>query len=108
MFCCDRRVADLKVGTTRRTLGNEIADGTYMKVRIIRQAGGVGVDIAPESLRPGRVYDLPPGVAQYLIAEGFAEVERRQEQPPGGFTGPDRRKFYEVIDEHRTGRKSRS
>ena len=41
-----------------------------MKVRIIRQPTGTVTGISLKYYRPGEVYELPPTLADYLVAEG--------------------------------------
>ena len=64
-----------------------------MKIRIVRQP-------------PGLVYDLPPSIANYLVAEGFAIAVGPQQKSPKA-QRIDLRKFREFISEHREGKKMR-
>jgi hypothetical protein len=52
-----------------------------MKVRIFRRSienvGGVSL----RHYRAGQVYDLPPTLANYLVAQGLATFEMRSENP---------------------------
>jgi hypothetical protein len=41
--------------------------------------------------REGCVYDLPPSVGEYLVAEGWAFIEMRN-QNSSAFKGPERRR----------------
>jgi hypothetical protein len=77
----------------RRT-GSAIAKEYVVKVRISRQPRGTVDGISLQHYHPGRCYDLPASLAQYLVAEGFGIFEMR------GYVRskrvrPDRRKAYD-------------
>jgi hypothetical protein len=78
-----------------------------VKVRIVRQPDGELSELSDNSYHVGQVYDLSTGIAEYLVAEGFAIVEMREETKRKSFMGPERRKFGVVIDEYRDGKKVR-
>jgi hypothetical protein len=48
-----------------------------VKVRISRQPRGTVDGISLRYYHPGRCYDLPASLAQYLVAEGFGIFEMR-------------------------------
>jgi hypothetical protein len=48
-----------------------------MRIRIVKQPKGTVSGIALDRYLAGRVYDLGTGIADYLVAEGFAIVEMR-------------------------------
>ena len=75
-----------------------------MKIRIVRHRTDRKSSV--EHYRIGLVYDLPPIIANYLVAEGFA-VEMRPEQKSPKAQPVDLRKFREFINEHREGKKIR-
>lgn len=77
-----------------------------VKVRIVLQPRD---DIAGSQVyRVGQVYDLVPAVAEYLVAEGFAIIEMRNDNNLPTFTGPDRRRrITDIIAKHREGKKIR-
>jgi hypothetical protein len=50
-----------------------------VKITIIKQPAGVVGGFALDHYRPGRVYDVAAHLANYLVAEGFAVFERREE-----------------------------
>jgi hypothetical protein len=77
-----------------------------MKIRVIRRPDAAP-DVSTDLYRPGHIYDVSASLAEYLVAEGFAAVEMRCGSDHRPFTGHERRKFREVIDEHRNGRKVR-
>jgi hypothetical protein len=51
-----------------------------MRVRIVKKAGGTTNGIALDRYHPGQVYDLGAGLAEYLVAEGVAIVEMRDQE----------------------------
>jgi hypothetical protein len=53
-----------------------------MRIRIVKQPEGSTNGIHLQDYRPGHVYDLGAGLAEYLVAEGFAIVEMRDEHQP--------------------------
>jgi hypothetical protein len=63
-----------------------------MTIRIIRQPGGFVDGIALDQYRLGRRYDLPPSLAQYLVAQGFALLEMRHHVRSSRWRPSDRRK----------------
>ena len=62
-----------------------------MKVRILRQSYGSVQGVSLRLYRPGQVYDLPPTLAAYVVAEGLAIVEMRADQYSKPFY-PERRR----------------
>ena len=62
-----------------------------MKIRIVKQPVGVVEGAALHHYRLGHVYDVPSTLANYLVAEGFAILELRDEDSRTGHV-PDRRK----------------
>lgn len=77
-----------------------------MRIRVIRRPTGAPYG-GTDSYRPGQVYDVPATLGEYLVAKGFAAVEMRGNSTHQQFAGRERRKFYEVIEEHRSGKKLR-
>lgn len=53
-----------------------------MRVRIVRQPLGHIHGIALKHYKPGQVYDLPPTLADYLVAADFAIFEMRNPDAP--------------------------
>jgi hypothetical protein len=64
-----------------------------VKVRIVKQPTRAVEGIGAGQLRLGRVYDVTASLANYLVAEGFAIFERR-EQPEKPSSFERRRKPY--------------
>jgi len=62
-----------------------------MKVRILRQSYGSVQGVSLKFYRPGQVYDMPPTLAAYVVAEGLAIVEMRADQNPSKPFYPERR-----------------
>ena len=77
-----------------------------MRIRVIRRPTGTP-DIRTDQYRPGQVYDVSASLAEYLVAEGFAAIEMRGDSEHQRFAGRERRRFHEVIEEHRRGKKIR-
>ena len=77
-----------------------------MKIRVIRRPSETA-DVSTEGYRPGQVYDVSAGLAEYLVTEGFAAIEMRSGSDHQRFGGRERRRFHEVIEEHRSNRKVR-
>jgi len=50
-----------------------------VKVKIIRQTVDNAAGVSLRHYRAGRVYDLPPTLANYLVAQGLATFEMRGE-----------------------------
>ena len=63
-----------------------------VKVRIGRQPRGSVDGISLGYYHPGRCYDLPASLAQYLVAEGFGIFEMRQHTRSKRPRPTDRRK----------------
>ncbi len=61
-----------------------------MKVLIVRQPTGTVNDHSLDGYRVGLVYDLKSGLAEYLVAQGYALIEMRRE-PTVAITNRDRR-----------------
>jgi len=53
-----------------------------MKVRIVRQSLKQVQGVALRHYQPQHVYDLPPSLADYLVAEGLAIFEMRSDDHP--------------------------
>lgn len=51
-----------------------------MKVRVTREPSGVVDGMCLGHYRMGRVYDVSAELAEYLVAEGCADVEMRRRQ----------------------------
>ena len=63
-----------------------------MKVRILRQSYGSVHGVSLRVYRPGQVYDLPPTLAAYVVAEGLAIIEMRVDRDPSKHFHPERRR----------------
>jgi hypothetical protein len=61
-----------------------------MRIRILKKAAGKANGVDLDEYRPGQVYDLGPGLAEYLVAEGLAIVEMRADHTPA--RKPERRR----------------
>jgi hypothetical protein len=48
-----------------------------MKVRILRQAVGHVNGVSLRHYRPNQLYEIPPSLANYMVAEGLAMFEMR-------------------------------
>jgi hypothetical protein len=57
-----------------------------VKISIVKQPAGTVGGFSLEHYRPGRVYDVSAHLANYLVAEGFAVFDRREDE---GWTGPE-------------------
>jgi hypothetical protein len=59
-----------------------------MKVRIVRRSVGHVNGVSLRHYRPNEVYEVPPSIANYLVAQGVAlfEMRNREEhaEPPQG------------------------
>lgn len=66
-----------------------------MKVRIGRQPRGTVDGISLQYYHPGRCYDLPASLAQYLAAEGFGIFEMRRHVRSKRVRPTDRRKAHD-------------
>ena len=53
-----------------------------MKVRVLRQSLGHVDGVSLRYYHPGSVYEVPPNVANYLVAEGLARFEMRNDDHP--------------------------
>lgn len=62
-----------------------------MKVRIVTASTRTLEGVSLTRFHPGQVYDLPPTMAAYLVAEGIALIEMRKDPAPIRIDGPDRR-----------------
>ena len=51
-----------------------------MKVRILRQVIGNVGGVSLRHYRVGQVYDVPPNLANYMVAQGLAAFEMRSQQ----------------------------
>ena len=65
-----------------------------MKVRIFRQSYGSVQGVSLRLYRPGQVYDLPPALAAYVVAEGLGIVEMRTDQQASQPFHPERRRNF--------------
>jgi hypothetical protein len=64
-----------------------------MKVRILRQIAGHANGVSLRHYRPNEVYEVPPTLANYMVAEGVASFEmRNQEQRSAPPDGKERRR----------------
>ena len=70
--------------------GDRQPPSTTVRVLIIKPPIGESEGLG--HLRVGRVYDVPAGLASYLVSEKFAIFERRSEDRPEKRPTPDRRK----------------
>ena len=66
-----------------------------VKVRISRKPHGSVDGIALRYYHPGRCYDLPASLGQYLVAEGFGIFEMRQHARSKRQRPTDRRKVHD-------------
>ena len=59
-----------------------------MKVRILRQVLGHVNGVSLRHYRPNEIYEVPPSIANYLVAQGVALFEMRNREgravPPEG------------------------
>jgi hypothetical protein len=62
-----------------------------LKVRITQQPRGIIHGLSLHYYREGYVYDLPASVGEYLVTEGFAIIEMRNQAASRYFEGPERR-----------------
>jgi len=51
-----------------------------MKVRILRQVIGNVGGVSLRHYHVGQVYDVPPNLANYMVAQGLAAFEMRSQQ----------------------------
>ncbi|HKY20148.1 MAG TPA: hypothetical protein VJM31_02920 [Vicinamibacterales bacterium] len=51
-----------------------------MKVRIIRDPTGAVDGMSLRYYHAGAAYDIPGGLAEYLVAQGFATIEMRNRE----------------------------
>ena len=63
-----------------------------MKIRIVSQPSGSVGGISLDHYHVGRVYEVEPTLANYLVAEGLATFEMRDEERPQDRPSEDRRK----------------
>jgi len=66
-----------------------------VNVRISRQPSGTVDGISLRLYHPGRCYDLPASLAQYLVAEGFGIFEMRRQVRSKRIRANDRRKAHD-------------
>jgi hypothetical protein len=66
-----------------------------VKVRMSGQPTGTVDGISLRHYHPGRCYDLPPSLAQYLVAEGFGIFEMRHHARSKRVRASDRRKAHD-------------
>lgn len=105
--CSSARDGPISFRKNGSPIGRIIADHSLVKVRVVRQPQGTVQGIALRAYHPGRVYDLAPALADYLIAEGYALLEMRRDAP-GELAEPERRRAGRpIIDNHRNGRRPR-
>ena len=59
-----------------------------MKVKILKHTLGHVNGVSLRHYQPNKIYEVPPSIANYLVAEGIAlfEMRNREEHaaPPGG------------------------
>ena len=59
-----------------------------MKVKILRRILGHADGVSLRHYRPNEIYEVPPSIANYLVAEGVALFEMRSQDelavPPEG------------------------
>ena len=58
----------------------------------MRQPYGFADGVSLRGYRPGRAYELDPGIAEYLVLQGFARFEMRRQQRSRRVRPNDRRK----------------
>jgi hypothetical protein len=63
-----------------------------VKIRIVSQPSGSVGGISLDHYHVGRVYEVEPTLANYLVAEGFATFEMRDEEHPHERPAAERRK----------------
>ena len=63
-----------------------------MKVRFLKPANGTVEGLSLRKYKVGETYDLPATLAAYLVAEGFAFAEMRNDRHPESTVPGDRRK----------------
>lgn len=68
-----------------------------MKVRITRDPTGVVDGMSLRYYHAGEAYDIPAVLAEYLVAEGFAAVEMRQQQRSSRPRKHDRRRLASLL-----------
>jgi len=66
-----------------------------VNVRISRQPTGTVDGISLGFYHPGRCYDLPASLAQYLVAEGYGIFEMRRQARSKRARPTDRRKAHD-------------
>ena len=78
-----------------------------MLVRIVRQPSQTNEGVSLHLYRAGRVYDVNASLAEYLVSEGFAQLEMRRNSKnlPSGLER--RKRPMEIIEDYRTGRRIR-
>ena len=64
-----------------------------MKVRIIRESRGTVDGISLRYYHAGEAYDMSAVLAEYLVAEGFASIEMRQQERSSRHRMTDRRRY---------------
>lgn len=68
------------------------ASQTDVRIRIVKQPVGTVGGVSLDTYHPGRVYEVAPAVANYLIVEGLAIAEMRDDEHPTQDPTTDRRK----------------
>ena len=63
-----------------------------MRIRMVKKAQGTVSGITLDHYQAGRVYDVGASLAEYLVAEGYAIVEMRDDERPPTVKNPQRRK----------------
>ena len=53
-----------------------------MRVRIVKQPPSDFEGISLRLYRVGLVYEITPSLANYLVAEGYAQIELREDRQP--------------------------
>jgi hypothetical protein len=80
------------VGLDGHFYGRWFAISAYMRVRITRPPRGAVDGMSLHYYHAGEAYDVPPQLAEYLVAEGFASIEMRQRQRSSRQRTHDRRR----------------
>src|SRR3981081_4315358 len=89
---------------SRSAKGRGLASASDVTVRVVRQPVGALDGVSLRRFRPGLTYDLDSSVADYLVVQGFAIVERRRSQRSQRARPNDRRSFTQIIEEVRDGK----
>ena len=64
-----------------------------MKVKILRHSLGHVNGVSLRHYRPNATYEVPPSIANYLVAQGVASFEmRKRDEPANPPEGTERRR----------------